>query len=202
MRDLSSPLPLLQPRGATSEEEKLWKQDGGGVGGGNPGEFNTSVCICPTQGPSLQVTFPCSPEGLPAKEATPGLPGQPTAPARPFPGSRSPFAASGRGLELGPKPASPTPVPGVRRLSQPNSRAPSPPPRRGSSQRPCPLSGRPLPHLQRPVRRGRGKPFLSSPPPPLSWCPPGAAPFPGPSPLRAAASQVLPTPPRSRADTV
>lgn len=33
-------------------------------------------------------------------------------------------------------------------------------------------------------------------------CPPGAAPAPGPSPQQAAASPVLPAPPRSRADTV
>lgn len=30
-------------------------------------EFNTSICICPTQGHSLQVTFPLLPGGLPAR---------------------------------------------------------------------------------------------------------------------------------------
>lgn len=72
----------------------------------------------------------------------------------------------------------------------------------GSRQRPLPPSGRPLPRLQRRVPSAAPDAVLSSLPQPPFECPPGAAPIPSPSPLQAAASQVLPAPPRSRADTV
>lgn len=176
---------------------RTWKQDGGG----NPREFNTSICVCPTQGHSLQVTLPCSPGGLPAKEAA-GLRGQPTAPPRPFPADRSPFPASGCQPEVGLKLASPTPAPNVRRLSHPNSGAPPPPPRRAPVNVPFLTQDAPFPASNARSRRGPGMPFPSSLPPPLFGCPPGAAPVPGQSPQRAAASRVLPAPPRSRADTV
>lgn len=91
----------------------------GGMGWENPRQFDTRFCICPTQGHSLQVTFPCCPGGLPAKEAA-GLRGQPTAPPRPLPAGRSSFPAS----LLGPKRAFPTPVSDALRLSKLNSGAP------------------------------------------------------------------------------
>lgn len=66
-----------------------------------------------------------------------------------------------------------------------------------------PPSGRPSPRLLRPVPPGTRDAFPSLPSHrPLPGCPPGAAPAPGRSPQRAAASQVLPAPPRSRVDTV
>lgn len=159
---------------------------GGGVGGENPREFNTSVCICPTQGHSLQVTFPCCPGGLPAKEAA-TLRRQPTAPPRPSPAGRSPFPAS----LLGPKRASrhlfPTPGPSLSPIPRLLRLYP-----RGSHHRPLPPSGRPFPGLPRPVPPAAwdGVPFFPSRRP-LLGCPPGAA---RPRPVSSASGR-LPSPP-------
>lgn len=173
----------------------------GGVGWGNPTEFNTSVCICPTQGHSLQVPFPCSRRGLPAKGVA-GLRAKPTAPLLSFPEGRSPFPGSGCGPELGPKLASPTPAADVRHLSQTNSGAPPFTPPGAPANIPFLPQDAPCPASSAGSRRGPRTPFLSTLPPPRSGCPPGAAPVPSQSPQQAAASQVLPAPPRSRADTV
>lgn len=94
---------------------------------GDPREFNTSVCICPTQGPSLQqVTFPCSPEGLPAKEASTGSQANPPRPLGPSLGAAAPSRPLGAGWSSDPSrsprhpfPASgafPSPIPGLLRL--------------------------------------------------------------------------------------
>lgn len=125
--------------------------------------MNTSVCIWPTQGPSLQVRLPCLPGGLPAKAA--GLRGQPTAPPGPSPRAAAPCRPLGAGRSSDPswlpdtrfrRPAplsaqfqgcSASPHPGLPATSPSSLRAPlSPPPAPGpvggAGCRPFPLPRR------------------------------------------------------------
>lgn len=160
-------------------------------------EFNTSICICPTQGHSLQVTFPLLPGGLPARGCWASRPAHRGPSALPYGPQPLPCLPSRTQARL--------PDSGFRRLES------LPVPFGGSSasthRAPINVPSFP-PDAPFPASRAgssRGPPdavpvLLSRHP--LPGCPPGAAPAPGPSPLRAAASRALPAPPRSRADTV
>ena len=147
---------------------------GVGVGCANPREFNKSICICPTQGPSLQVTLPCSPGGLPAKEAA-ALRGRPTAPPRPFPAGCGAFPFSGGGPESDPSwlPRHPFPTAGVSPEYFQGSSASTPPglPSTSLSSLRVPLSPPPAPGLIRdtgcrffPPRRLSSGAHLARPP--------------------------------------
>lgn len=160
-----------------------------------PEGVSRKLGICPPHGHSLQVTFPCAPPwagGFPPKQRL----GRPTAPLGPSLRAAAPSRPLGAGRSSDP---SWPPYTGFRLpASLPNPfRDSSTSTSRGCCQRPLPPPGRPFPRLQRrvPPRARDAVPFLPR-------CPPGAAPAPGQSPQQAAASQILPAPPRSRADTV
>lgn len=182
----------------------------GGVGWGKPKEFNTVMCICPTQGHSLRITLVGYPGGLPAEEVA-GLRGQPTAPPLPFPAGRSPFPASGCGPELSPNQVGlpdtrfrrPTPLsaqiprlltlqpPGLPSMSPSSLRTllatpPAPSPVGGPGRRSFPPSRRLSSgaHLARPPTPAR---LLSKLPPPKS-----SRPRPVPGRIQFEAPQDLP----------
>lgn len=172
------------------------------MGQGNPGEFSASICICPTQGHSLRVTFSCSPGGFPpnglrGSESSSPRPLSPSlraaAPSRPLGAARGSDPSRPPRIPFPTPGASPNPVAsGVLRLQSPGLQTTSP-----SSLRTPPAS----PPVPGPTGGPGRRSLCPSSRAPVR-CPPRAAPAPGPSPQLEATSQVLPAPPRSRADTV